>query len=218
MCTLNLCHRKPDTQQKDSVQSEHPVLRKRQKKWFDISYLSVEWNISIFRNILGVFSALDAQIKLIPFAVYQAPWDTSLEYPHGLVWNIMEIHFFNNWPSWETLKTNFWEKKKILLIIKGQFMRELNTDAYFAAMKQPKRAILDCQKSVHDGVKYPCKLCRYQATTKGNQEHQKTVNDGFKYPCKHCSYQATKTGSLKEHQKSVHEGVKYTCKHCQLQL
>ena len=41
--------------------------------------------IEIFRDILGVFSAQDAWIKLIPFALYQASQDTSLEYPHGVV-------------------------------------------------------------------------------------------------------------------------------------
>ena len=54
-------------------------------------------------------------------------------------------------------------------------MRELNTDAYFAAMKQPKRAILDYQKSVHDGVKYPCKLCRYQATQRDILKNTKSL-------------------------------------------
>ena len=33
-------------------------------------------------------------------------------------------------------------RKQIFINIKGQFMRELNTDAYFAAMKQIKRDIL----------------------------------------------------------------------------
>ena len=66
---------------------------KTSKKWSDIAHLSDELNMSIFRNILGVFSALDARIKLIPFALYQAPWDTSLEYPHEVVWNILKINF-----------------------------------------------------------------------------------------------------------------------------
>ena len=33
-------------------------------------------------------------------------------------------------------------QNKILFYIKGQFMRELNIHAYFAAMKQIKRSIL----------------------------------------------------------------------------
>ena len=38
-----------------------------------MAHLSVELNMSKFRDILGVFSAQDARINLIPFAVYQAP-------------------------------------------------------------------------------------------------------------------------------------------------
>jgi len=55
--------------------------------------------MSIFRNILGVFSAQDAPIDLISFVEYQAPRDTSLEYPHGVVWNILKINFSRDWPS-----------------------------------------------------------------------------------------------------------------------
>ena len=42
-------------------------------------------NMSIFRDIFGVFSAQDAWIKLIPFALYQASQDTCVEYPHEVV-------------------------------------------------------------------------------------------------------------------------------------
>ena len=68
------------------------------KNWSDFAHLSVEPNMSKFRDILGVFSAQDARINLISFAEYQAPWDTSLEYPHGVVWNILKINFFKDWP------------------------------------------------------------------------------------------------------------------------
>ena len=74
--TLNLCLKKPDTLQKDSVQS---CPEKTSKKWSDIAHLPVELIIMwIFRNILGIFSALDARIEIIPFALYQAPWYISL--------------------------------------------------------------------------------------------------------------------------------------------
>ena len=42
--------------------------------------------MSIFRDLLCIFSAQDD--KLIHFTVYQAPWDTSLEYPHDTLWSI----------------------------------------------------------------------------------------------------------------------------------
>ena len=79
-----------------SIQASWP--EKTSKKWSDIARLSVKLNLLIFRNILGVFSALEARIKLISFAVYQAPQDTSLEYPHEVVWNILKINFFKDWP------------------------------------------------------------------------------------------------------------------------
>ena len=44
--------------------------------------------------------------------------------------------------------------------------------------------------------------------------NQKAVHEGIKYPCKQCSYEATQKGDLKKHQKAVHEGIKYPCKHC----
>ena len=86
---------------------------KTSKKWSDIALLSVKLNISISRHILGVFSAQDARIKLIPFALYQASQDTSLEYPHEVVWNILKINFFKDWSPWGTLRTHFWEKIKM---------------------------------------------------------------------------------------------------------
>ena len=53
MCTLNLCHRKPDTLQKDSVQSEHLVLRKRQKS----DLISLICQLSGIYQYLGTFWA-----------------------------------------------------------------------------------------------------------------------------------------------------------------
>ena len=67
--------------------------------------------MSIFRNILGVFSAPDARIKLNPFAVYQAPQDTSLEYPHEVVWNILKINFLFQLEG--PLEPIFEKKKKL---------------------------------------------------------------------------------------------------------
>ena len=78
----------------------------------------------------------------------------------------------------------------------------------------------------HVGVIYPCKLCSYKVTQKGElKEHQKLIHEGVKYIFKHCSYEATiirnkctyeaiTNGSLAKHQKEGHEGVKYPCKHC----
>ena len=63
-------------------------------------------------------------------------------------------------------------------------MLDSNTHATIAAIKQLQTEILKkTQTSVHDGVKYPCKHCNYEATQKGHlKEHQKSVHDGVKYP------------------------------------
>ena len=39
------------------------------------------------------------------------------------------------------------------------------------------------------------------------KERKKYVHEGVKYQCKHCSYEATIIGHLKEHKRKVHEGV-----------
>ena len=75
----------------------------------DIFSSTDKWAIS--DHFFDVFSGQDARIELNPFAVYQAPWDTSLEYPHGLVWNILKINFFRGWPPLERPLEPIFEKK-----------------------------------------------------------------------------------------------------------
>ena len=63
------------------------------------------------------------------------------------------------------------------------------------------------QRIVHEGLKYPCRQCNYQATTKGSLvELQSALHEGLKHPCRHCNYEATTKGSLGKHQRAVHEG------------
>ena len=39
------------------------------------------------------------------------------------------------------------------------------------------------KREVHEGVKYPCGQCNYQATSKGNQtRHKRAVHEGVNYP------------------------------------
>ena len=47
-----------------------------------------------FHHILDVFSGLNDQIDLNPFASCQASSDTSLEYPHGIFWRYLKIAIF----------------------------------------------------------------------------------------------------------------------------
>merc|ERR1712155_85876 len=95
----------------------------------------------------------------------------------------------------------------------------------------------------HDGVKYDCNHCNYQAILQGNltkhlqlkhkgvkyacnqcdkkftqqitlTRHILSVHEGVKYPCDQCGKQYTEDGSLMRHIQSVHEGVKYVCSQC----
>ena len=71
------------------------------------------------------------------------------------------------------------------------------------------------QEAIHEGKKYPCRECDYQATSKGHLvRHQQELHDGKKYTCRECEFQATTNGSLTQHQQAVHEGKKYPCSEC----
>ena len=75
-------------------------------------------------------------------------------------------------------------------------------------MAQQKRA-------VHEGVKYICRQCDYQATTEGClTPHKITVHFGVKCSCNN---QATHNGDLTENKRAAHEGVTYSCRQCDYQ-
>ena len=70
-------------------------------------------------------------------------------------------------------------------------------------------------QSLHEGVKYACNQCGYQATKQGNlTTHIQSKHEGVKYACYQCDQQFTAQGSLKIHIQSKHEGVKYACNQC----
>ena len=37
---------------------------------------------------------------------------------------------------------------------------------------------------------------------------------GFKFPCHICKYKATLKGDLLRHKRSIHEGLRFTCDQC----
>ena len=39
----------------------------------------------------------------------------------------------------------------------------------------------------------------------------KSKHEGIKYPCQQCDYQATDPSALRKHTKGKHEGTKYPC-------
>ena len=70
-----------------------------------------------------------------------------------------------------------------------------------------KQAMVTHYRSKHEGIKYSCNQCDYQATQQGNlQKHIQSVHEGIKYPCNHCDYQATKQGNLQTHIAAKHSG------------
>ena len=69
------------------------------------------------------------------------------------------------------------------------------------------------QSIVLEEVKYPCRQCDFQATTKKSLvEHQMPVHDGVKYPCRQCKHQEISKGNLAGHQRAVYDGRKRTTK------
>ena len=66
----------PDKMQKELSKFDHSILRKRPKTPKMVN----------FDHILYDFSELSDQNDLIPLEYCQASSDTSLEYPHGVVW------------------------------------------------------------------------------------------------------------------------------------
>ena len=51
-------------------------------------------------------------------------------------------------------------------------------------------------------IKYPCDICDYQATVKGDLKiHKESKHFGVKHPCSLCDYQATHKNSLTRYRK-----------------
>ena len=60
-------------------------------------------------------------------------------------------------------------------------------------------------KIVHQGRKYSCELCGFQATYQSSvTSHHQSVHQGLKYPCHLCDYQATQKSNIKRHIQTKH--------------
>ena len=44
--------------------------------------------------------------------------------------------------------------------------------------------------------------------------HKTAVDEGVKYTCRQCDHQATSKSHLAQHKRAVHEGIKFTCRQC----
>ena len=69
-------------------------------------------------------------------------------------------------------------------------------------------------KSIHEGTKFACKFCDFQATQKGNLlTHTKSKHSGIRFGCTSCEFQATQKGNLQNHMKTKH----FVCMKCNFQ-
>ena len=73
-------------------------------------------------------------------------------------------------------------------------------------------------QSVHQGVKFRCDQCDYQATKQSHlTTHIQSIHEGIKYACDQCDYRASTQSSLTRHIQSVHKSVKNACNQCDYQ-
>ena len=73
-----------------------------------------------------------------------------------------------------------------------------------------KQAMVRHYRSKHEGIKYLCSQCDYQAPRMDSlQDHIQAKHGGVKYPCNQCDYEATAKGNLLNHIQSQHEGIRH---------
>ena len=99
-------------------------------------------------------------------------------------------------------------------VLQGGGVRYTCRDCVYQATS--KREIIRHKEEIHGDAKFPPVESRCQSTTKSNlDQHQKGVHKkGVKYSCKECGYLAQRKYDLVQHSKSVHRGVKYSCTKC----
>ena len=74
-------------------------------------------------------------------------------------------------------------------------------------------------KSVHEGIKYPCNLCDYEANQQISlRSHVKSIHEGVRYECEHCDKEFSHKSDLTIHIKGKHEGFTYECDKCNQQF
>ena len=83
----------PDSMKKVWASSDQCEPREGQKKVLKIYCFDWWWQMTnLFWHILEVLSTLDDLIKLNPFPLSQASWDTSLEYQQGVLWITLKLY------------------------------------------------------------------------------------------------------------------------------
>ena len=54
-------------------------------------------------------------------------------------------------------------------------------------------------RSKHEGIRYPCHICAYQATIPQDLKKHINIHEGVNYPCNYCEYKANRKDNLKVH-------------------
>ena len=65
-------------------------------------------------------------------------------------------------------------------------MKESNLTANCATTRQTVKVIFHNMyvKSIHEGIKYDCKLCDYKAKQRNSlTKHVESIHEGFKFEC-----------------------------------
>ena len=70
-------------------------------------------------------------------------------------------------------------------------------------------------RTKHEGTKYYCDECDYNATTKNNVRiHRESKHLGKIYYCTECSYSSNCEESVNKHRRAKHLGIFHNCIHC----
>jgi len=70
---------------------------------------------------------------------------------------------------------------------------------------QNKHHLKEHIQMIHEGIRYPCDLCEYQAKSKRKlKDHKEFKHEGVHYPCDMCNYQSPTQSRLKDHYKKKH--------------
>ena len=70
-------------------------------------------------------------------------------------------------------------------------------------------------QSKHEGIRYPCDKCEYEATKQDQlKRHKQNKHEGFRYPSDQCEYIASTQSFLISHKKFKHDGIRYPCDQC----
>ena len=91
-----------------------------------------------------------------------------------------------------------------------------NCEVKFSTKKNLERHI----KSIHQGLKFSCHICNYEATTTKNwslHTHIKVMHKAIteaQFKCEYCEVEFSIKNSLRVHTESVHFDAAFPCQNC----